>query len=214
MRRSICGQQTLVQLLNKQKKQSYFGIELQPWHRELCHLEGRMNSMKFQQTLETNITQSVRNLTQLRTDTGLPRGWRFPTVPWAKHHWNSVDKPQESSMSKTTPEANGKVRECKRCYYYLSHEVGCFISNFKCFGYQLRSHVFNFHVILIIHVFNMSTKMKMLFQSNTSSLTAAYVSGFMVTKWLFDSEVWSGRFWLNDRISCLLAVKCGKNVCV
>lgn len=153
---------------------------------------------------ELNTTQN-RHWTSLRL-----AGWRFPTVPWAKHHWNSVDKPQESSVSKT----NGKIRECKRCYYYLSHELGCVISNFICFGYQLRSHVFNFHVILIIHVINMSTKMKMLFQSNTSSLTAAYVSGFMATKWLFDSEVWSGRFWLKDRISCLLAVKCRKNVCV
>lgn len=48
--------------------------------------------------------------------------------------------------------------------------------------------MFNFHDILIIHVINKSTKMEMLFHLNTYSLAAAYVSGFMVIKWLFDSE--------------------------
>lgn len=74
-----------------------------------------MNSMKFQQTLETNISPSVKNLTQLRTDTGLPRGWRAEGSPQPPelNIIETVARPQDSSVSKTAQEAHGKGRDGK-----------------------------------------------------------------------------------------------------
>lgn len=58
--------------------------------------------MKFQQTLETNITPSVNNLTQLRADTGLPRGWQAEGPPQSMelNTIETLERPQESSTSK------------------------------------------------------------------------------------------------------------------
>lgn len=58
--------------------------------------------MKFQQTLETNITSSVNNLTQLRADTVLPQGWQAEGPPQSLELKiiETLDRPQESSVSK------------------------------------------------------------------------------------------------------------------